>query len=33
MIGIIAVIVSGLAFFGGLAFFIYKLSQEVNTAR
>lgn len=29
MIGIVAVIVTGLAFFGGLAFFIYKLSLEV----
>lgn len=33
MIGIVAIIVSGLAFFGGLAFFVYKLSQEVNTTR
>ena len=31
MIGIVAV-VSGLAFFGGLAFVIYKLSQEVKGA-
>lgn len=31
MIGVVAVIVSGLAFFGGLAFFVYRLSQEVNT--
>ncbi len=33
MIGIVAIIVSGLAFFGGLAFFVYRLSQEVNTTR
>ncbi|SQC36277.1 Uncharacterised protein [Helicobacter fennelliae] len=32
MIGIVAVVVSGLAFFGGLAFVIYKLSQEVKGA-
>lgn len=33
MIGIIAVVVSGLAFFGGMTLLLYRLAKEVNAAK